>query len=83
MRVTSPADKAASIRFRKPGRGNLTAVCKMPDEEVAEVRRILETQDKVDRTYSVDLVDKHGTPHATIEKVVNIRKRNPHLPNHR
>ncbi len=68
-------DKAASIRFRRPGRGTLTAVCRMPDMEVEEVRRILESQEKVDRTYTVDLVDKHGTPHATVEKVVNVRKR--------
>lgn len=74
-------DKAASIRFRRPGRGALTAVCRMPDSEVAEVRRLLESQEKVDRTYSVDLVDKDGTPHATIEKVVNVRKRKPNSPN--
>ena len=68
-------DKAASIRFRRPGRGTLTAVCRMPQEEVDEVRRILETQEKVDRTYTVDLVGRDGTPHATVEKVVNVRKR--------
>ncbi len=68
-------DKAASIRFRRPGRGKLTAVCRMPDEEVEEVRRILETQEKVDRTYEVDLVAKDGTVCASLEKVVNVRKR--------
>lgn len=68
-------DKAASIRFRKPGRGTLTAVCKMPDTEIAEVKRILESQDKVDRDYSVDLVGKDGVVHATVDKVVNVRKR--------
>jgi acyl-coenzyme A thioesterase PaaI-like protein len=68
-------DKAASIRFRRPGRGALTAVCRMPDAEVAEVRRLLESQEKVDRTYSVDLVAKDGTVCASVEKVVNVRKR--------
>lgn len=68
-------DKAASIRFRKPGKGTLHAVCRMPDAEVEEVRRILETEPKVDRTYSVDLVDEAGTVHATVEKVVNVRRR--------
>jgi acyl-coenzyme A thioesterase PaaI-like protein len=67
-------DKAAAIRFRRPGRGQLTAVCRMPQEEVDEVRRLLEDQEKVDRTYTVDLVGKDGTPHATVEKVVNVRK---------
>jgi acyl-coenzyme A thioesterase PaaI-like protein len=67
-------DKAASVRFRKPGRSTLTAVCKMPDGEVAEVKRLLEGTEKVDRTYSVDLVDEQGVVHATVEKVVNVRK---------
>jgi acyl-coenzyme A thioesterase PaaI-like protein len=70
-------DKAASIRFRRPGRGQVTAICRMPDAEVAEVRRILETQDKVDRTYTVDLVAKDGTVCASLEKVVNVRRRTP------
>ena len=70
-------DKAASVRFRKPGRGTLTAVCKMPDAEVTEVKRLLESAEKVDRNYSVDLVDKAGVVHATVEKVVNVRKIRP------
>lgn len=67
-------DKAASIRFRRPGRGHLTAVCRMPDEELAEVKRLLTSAEKVDRTYSVDLVAKDGTVCATVEKVVNVRR---------
>ena len=67
-------DKAASIRFRRPGRSTLTAVCRMPDGEVVEVRRLLETETKVDRTYRVDLVDGDGVVHASIEKVVNVRR---------
>ncbi|MCA1819997.1 MAG: DUF4442 domain-containing protein [Thermoplasmatota archaeon] len=68
-------DKAASIRFRRPGRTTLTATCRMPDAEVAEVRRLLATEAKVDRTYLVDLVDAAGVVHASVEKVVNIRRR--------
>ncbi len=67
-------DKGATIRFRKPGRGTLFAVCRMPDDEIAEVRRLLQTEPKVDRTYTVDLVDAEGVVHATVEKLVNVRK---------
>lgn len=66
-------DKAATIRFRRPGRSTLTAVCRMPDEEIAEVRRLLERETKVDRLYSVDLVDEEGNVCATVEKTVNVR----------
>ncbi|MEK6986251.1 MAG: DUF4442 domain-containing protein [Candidatus Thermoplasmatota archaeon] len=68
-------DKGATIRFRRPGRSTLTAVCRMPDSEVAEVKRLLETEPKVDRTYSVDLVAEDGTVCASVEKIVNVRKR--------
>ncbi len=67
-------DKAATVRFRKPGRAQLYAVCGMPDAEVDEVKRLLESEPKVDRTYTVDLVDKQGVVHATVEKVINVRK---------
>lgn len=68
-------DKSASIRFRKPGRGTLYATFRIGDEEVAEIRRLLETEEKVDRTYTVDLVDAEGRPHATVEKVVHVRRK--------
>lgn len=68
-------DKAASIRFRRPGRATLSAVCRLPDAEVEEVRRLLETEPKVDRTYHVDLVDDAGVVHASVEKVVNVRRK--------
>ena len=68
-------DKAASIRFRRPGRSQLTAVCRMPDAEVAEVKRLLHSQEKVDRNYTVELVAGDGTVCAVVEKVVNVRKR--------
>lgn len=68
-------DKAASIRFRKPGTSTLTAVCRLPDAEVEEVRRLLADAPKVDRAYSVDLVGADGTVHATVEKTVNVRRR--------
>lgn len=68
-------DKGATIRFRRPGRSTLTAVCRMPDAEVAEVKILLETETKVDRTYSVDLVAEDGTVCASVEKIVNVRRR--------
>ncbi len=70
-------DKGASIRFRRPGRAQIYAVCKMPDAEVEEVKRLMESNEKVDRTYTVDLVDAAGVVHATVEKVVNVRRRWP------
>lgn len=68
-------DKAASIRFRKPGKTTLTAVMRIDNAELAEVRRLMETEVKLDRTYRVEFADREGIVHAEIEKVVQIRKK--------
>lgn len=67
-------DKAASIRFREPGRGTLRARFLLEQEELDEIRSVLETEPKTDRRYSVDLVDGDGTVHATVEKVVHVSR---------
>lgn len=67
-------DKGATIRFRKPGRTTIWCVCRLPDSEVADVKRLLASAEKVDRTYFVDLVDAAGVVHASVEKVVHVRK---------
>lgn len=68
-------DKAATIRFRRPGRGALTATFRIEEEEVETILRILETEPKVDRTYTVTLVDARGVVHAEVDKVVHMRKK--------
>ena len=67
-------DKAATIRFRKPGRSTLTATFKLDDTEIDEIKRLLETELKLDRTYRVALVDSNGIVHAEIEKTIHISK---------
>lgn len=70
-------DKAATIRFLKPGRGTLRARFVLPDEEVEAVRAAVARHGRVERTYTVRLTDDGGTVHAEVEKVVHVRKRAP------
>jgi acyl-coenzyme A thioesterase PaaI-like protein len=67
-------DKAASIRFRKPGRSTLFARFVLEQAELDEIRRLLETEPSIDRLYAVELVDAAGTVHATVEKTIYIRR---------
>jgi acyl-coenzyme A thioesterase PaaI-like protein len=67
-------DKAATIRFQKPGRGTLHARFRLEEKELVEIRRILETEPSTDRVYVVELADAAGTVHATVEKTIYIRK---------
>jgi len=68
-------DKAASIRFRKPGRSALYARFALDDAEIAAIRAALESAPSVDRTYNVNLADAEGAVHAIIEKVVYVARK--------
>jgi acyl-coenzyme A thioesterase PaaI-like protein len=68
-------DKAAKIRFKRPGREALFADFLLTAEEIDEIKRLLETEKSVDRVYNVELVDKNGKAHALIEKTLYIAKR--------
>jgi hypothetical protein len=45
------------------------------DDVVEGIRKELETVEKLDRHFVVELKDKAGEVHAVIEKTVNVRKR--------
>jgi hypothetical protein len=68
-------DKAATIRFKKPGRGTLYARVVIPEEEIALIRRRLETEHSIDRVYTVALVDADGVVHAEVDKTIYVRKK--------
>lgn len=68
-------DKAATIRFRRPGRSTLFATFRIEEAEVAAIREEAASGDPIDRIYVVELVDAEGNVHATIEKVIYIRRR--------
>lgn len=68
-------DKAASIRFRRPGRSTLIARFTLDDAELDAIRQILRTQETTDRVYTVELVDAEGVVHATVEKTLHVRRK--------
>ena len=68
-------DKAAKIRFRKPGKTPLYADFSLSAEEIDEIKRLAETERSIDRIYNVELTDKDGVVHAQIEKTLYIAKK--------
>ncbi len=70
-------DKAATIRFLKPGRGTLHARFLIDEEEVRTIRELLEKAPSVDRVYRVELSDAEGKVHAEVDKTIYVRKRRP------
>jgi len=51
-------DKAATIRFRKPGKGTVRASFRLSDEQIEEIRETLKVQTKIERTFAVEVKDE-------------------------
>jgi hypothetical protein len=68
-------DKAASIRFRKPGRGMVSACFRLSDEQVGEIRQALNSQEKIERVFTVEVKDQSGSVVAEVEKLLHIRRK--------
>jgi acyl-coenzyme A thioesterase PaaI-like protein len=69
-------DKAASIRFLRPGRGTVTATFHIPQERVDEIRRAADSSEKIEPTFTVDVLDGQGEAVAHVEKLLYVRKKN-------
>lgn len=68
-------DKAANVRFRRPGRDTLYADFRLEVDEIREIKVLAAAEKSVDRIYNVELTDRKGTVHAQIEKTVYIAKK--------
>ena len=71
-------DKAASIRFRRPGKGMVRASFKLSEEQIQEIKEALETEEKIDRTFAVEVKDESGTVIAEVQKQLHIRRKDQH-----
>lgn len=69
-------DKSACIRFRRPGRGRVTAEFRISEQQLAEIRGRLEMTDKAEPTFTVEVRDGSGEVVAQVEKVVQVRRKN-------
>jgi hypothetical protein len=68
-------DKAAKIRFKRPGKDTLFAKFLITSAELSEIKAALRTEKSVDRIYNVELADREGKVHALIEKTLYIAKK--------
>jgi Domain of unknown function (DUF4442) len=68
-------DKSASIRFRRPGRGTVFAKFQITEEQIAEIREALKTEEKIDREFSVDVKSADGVIIAEVKKLLQFQHR--------
>ena len=68
-------DKSASVRFRKPGRGKMRASFRLDEKQIESIRQQLQSQDKVEPAFRVEVRDESGELVAEVEKLLHVRKK--------
>jgi len=68
-------DKAASIRFRRPGKGRVTAEFRITEQQLEDIRRQLQTIDKIEPMFAVEVKDESGEVVTVVEKLVQVRRK--------
>ncbi|MFZ0200932.1 MAG: DUF4442 domain-containing protein [Candidatus Sulfotelmatobacter sp.] len=73
-------DKAASIRYRKPGKGTVRAEFRLSDSQIDDIREKLKTLPKYEPVFSVEVKDECGVVIAEVEKVIHVRRKETSAP---
>ena len=68
-------DKAASVRFRRPGKGKVSASFRLSEEQIEGIRQELDKREKIEPTFVVEVKDDSGAVVAEVEKVLYIRRK--------
>jgi hypothetical protein len=68
-------DKGATINFRKPGKATVHAEFNLTDEHLADIKKQLESVNKIDYIFKVEIKDDAGKLIADVDKVLYIRKK--------
>lgn len=68
-------DKAATVRFRRPGRGTVSARFEIPRARVEEIRREALAGGRAEPSFTAFVLDTAGETVAEIEKTLSVRPR--------
>lgn len=68
-------DKAANIRFKRPGKGVMKATFELTEEQIAEIRAAADTQPKVEPQFQVLIKDEEGNVVAEVDKLLYVKKK--------
>jgi len=68
-------DKAATIRFRRPGRSTVRATFHIPQERIDEIRAAADAGGKVEPVFMAQVHDEEGELIAEIEKLLYVRRK--------
>jgi len=70
-------DKAATIRFKKPGKGLVKAIFHISQQRIEEIRAQAESLGKVEPQFQAQVTDNEGNVIAEVDKLLYVRKKKP------
>jgi hypothetical protein len=68
-------DKAATIRFKKPGKGVMKATFSLSPERIDEIRSQADAHAKVEPQFQVTITDAEGNVVAEVDKLLYVKKK--------
>jgi acyl-coenzyme A thioesterase PaaI-like protein len=71
-------DKAASIRYKKPGKGRVWAEFRLSEERLQEIRATVEQDGRYDARFVVEVKDDEDGVVAEVERVIYCAKKSVH-----
>src|SRR3989338_7910705 len=69
-------DKAATIHFKRPGRGAVSANFRLSQNQIEEIKNILETHSKYEPVFTVHVLDSEQKVICEVTKTLHIKKKN-------
>ena len=66
-------DKSAFIHFKRPGLTTLFAHFHISGQEVEGIKKELQVKNRLERVYTIDLMDKRGGIYASCDKTICIQ----------
>jgi acyl-coenzyme A thioesterase PaaI-like protein len=71
-------DKAASIRYKKPGKGRVRAEFRLSEEKLTEIRAALEVDGRYDARFVIEVKDDEGGVVVEVERVIYCATKTAH-----
>jgi hypothetical protein len=68
-------DKAATIRFKRPGRGTVKARFHISADTIEDIRAQADRESKVEPQFQVLVTDSDGNVIAEVDKLLYVRKK--------
>lgn len=68
-------DKAARIRYRRPGYSTLQADFVLAEDELAQIRAALDRTPELEHTFTVELKDAQGNVYTVVDRTVYIAEK--------